>query len=153
MLPPMMTITLKRLFSLAAAVALFSGASVCAQETESPAPDSGPVFEIRNYNFEPSLIAEYEAWARDDALPYIRKNLDVVGFWVYAGIDPELNGAPLDELGSANVTWIIRWNSKAERDEKMKEVFSGPVWDEIFAKVPGGGKSYLRAEARFFKEL
>jgi hypothetical protein len=149
----MKSVTLKKFLSVAATAALFLCASLEAQENTSTAPESGPIYEIRNYHFDPALISEYEAWARDDALPYIREKVDVVGFWVYAGIDAELGGAPLDEMGSANVTWIIRWNSKAERDEQMKQVFSGPAWDVIFAKVPGGGKSYRRVEAKFFKGL
>ena len=149
----MMTSALKKLLSIAATAALFCGALSGARGAESTPPETSPVFEIRNYHFAPELIAEYEAWARDSALPYIRKKIDLVGFWVDAGIDPQINGAPLDEMGSANVTWIIRWNDKAERDEKMGAVFSGPEWEAIFAKVPGGGKSYLRVEAKFFKEL
>jgi hypothetical protein len=151
--PPMMTTTLKKLLSIAAMAALFCGASLEVLGAESTAPEISPVFEIRNYHFDPELVGEYEAWARDIALPFIRKKVDVVGFWVDAGLDPQINGAPLDEMGSANVTWIIRWKSKAERDEKMGGVFSGPEWDVIAAKIPGGRKSYLRVEAKFFKEL
>jgi hypothetical protein len=151
--PPMMTTTLKKLLSIAAMAALFCGASFGAQGAESTAPETSPVFEIRNYHFDPELIGEYEAWARDIALPFIRKKVDVVGFWVDAGIEPQINGAPLDEMGPANVTWIIRWKSKAERDEKMGSVFSGPEWDEVAAKIPGGRKSYFRIEAKFFKGL
>lgn len=150
---PMITSTFKKLLSIAAIAALSCGASFGAQGAESTALETSPVFEIRNYHFDPELIGEYEAWARDIALPFIRKKVDVVGFWVDAGIDPQINGAPLDEMGSANVTWIIRWKSKAERDEKMGAVFSGPEWDEVAAKIPGGRKSYLRIEAKFFKGL
>jgi len=149
----MTTTNLRRLIASAATAAVLFAASVCAQEAASSAEGPSPVFEIRNYHFEPSLMGQYEAWSRDYALPYLRKNLDVVGFWISAGIDPELEGEPLDQLGSATVTWIIRWNSKAERDQRMEKVFSGSEWEAIFAKVPGGEKSYLRIEAKFFKEL
>lgn len=149
----MNTSALKKLLSVAAMAALLLGASTSPLAAESTAPEVSPVFEIRNYHFDPELIGQYEAWARDIALPFIRKKVDVVGFWVDAGIEAQVSGAPLDDMGSANVTWIIRWNSKAERDAKIGSVFSGPEWDAIAAQIPGGRKSYLRVEAKFFREL
>lgn len=43
------------------------------------------IYEIRNYHYEPSLMREYRQWAVARALPYIRENLDLVGFWVKTG--------------------------------------------------------------------
>ena len=40
------------------------------------------IHEIRNYHYEPKLMKEYKEWATKLALPYIRKNMDLVGFWV-----------------------------------------------------------------------
>lgn len=114
--------------------------------------EDGTIYEIRNYHFDPTLSGEYRTWARELATPHLRAHFDVVGFWVNTDIPPEISGKPLGELGSANVTWIIRWESKEQRDEQSDAVYSSPEWQEIFAKVPGGRASYLRIEAKFFQE-
>lgn len=114
---------------------------------------AGPIYEIRNYHFNPDLYDEYTEVARGEYLSYLREHLDVVGFFVDSDIPPEVRGAPQDELGSANVTWIIRWNSKEERDAKLPEVLGTDEWREIFSEVPGGGSSYLRIESRFVEGL
>src|SRR6266481_4850202 len=62
---------------------------------------------------------------------------------------PEVNGAPQDHLGTANVTWIIRWRDLAQRNEVLPRVLSSPVWQDIFSRVPEGPASYLRIEAKF----
>ncbi len=86
-------------------------------------------------------------------IEYLRRELDVVGFWVGAGVPAEVSGAPLDSLGSANVTWIIRWESKEQRDARMAEVFATPEWREIFSRLPGGGSGYLRIESTFLEAI
>ena len=109
------------------------------------------LYEIRNYHFEPERFEDYKAWAKDKALPYLKRELDLVGFW--AGDDNEVNGAEMDELGSANITWIIRWPDRQTRDARMAEAFTGEEWDTIFADVPGGIASYKRMEAKFTEDL
>jgi hypothetical protein len=114
--------------------------------------EPGTIYEIRNYHFQPTLADEYRIWARDLATPHLRSHFDVVGFWVGTDIPPRVSGKPLDELGQANVTWIIRWDSMEQRDQQSSAVYSSPEWQEIYAQVPGGRASYLRMEARFFQE-
>ena len=111
------------------------------------------MFEIRNYHFEPTLLDEYKDWARVRALPYLKKNLDVVGFWVNSDVKPEISGTPQDDLGSANVTWIIRWNDRSQREKVFGNVFSSLEWQAIYEKVPGGHASYLRTESRMTTAL
>ncbi len=111
------------------------------------------LFEIRNYHFNPDLFDEYKEWARTSATPYLLANLDLVGFWVKSDIESEVNGRPLDDLGSANVTWIIRWENIEQRNAQFPQVLSSPEWNEIFSHVPGGPQSYLRTEAKFSTEL
>ena len=120
--------------------------------TPFPRKDTA-VYEIRNYHIHPDQLDNYNVWIETHGLPYIRKHMDVVGFWVAGDVDAEVNGVALDEMGSANVTWVIRWHSKAERDETMETVFGSPEWKAIFAKFPGGGEAYLRVEAKFFSGL
>lgn len=109
------------------------------------------IYEIRNYHFDPARFEEYKAWAKDKALPFLSKELDLVGFWT--GDDAEITGAPMDDMGSANITWIIRWPDRATRDARFEEVFTGDAWGEIFKDVPGGLESYKRMEAKFTEDL
>lgn len=112
------------------------------------------MFEIRNYHYDPAKFEAYRKWAIDDAVPYLKANLDVVGFWVDNGDAAEVTGSdPMDlKHGSANVTWIIRWDSKEARDEGHKKVFQGEGWQEVWAKHPDVD-GYLQLEARFAEEL
>lgn len=115
---------------------------------EAPPKDS--VYEIRNYNIDPDHLESYKTWITNHGLPYIRNHMDVVGFWLEGGIESEINGAPIDELGSANVTWVIRWDSKDQRDKTMDKAFNNEEWKAIFAKFPGGSEAYLRVEIKYF---
>ena len=69
------------------------------------------MFEIRSYHYDPAKFDAYKRWAVDDAAPFLKANLNVVGFWLDNGKDIELTGsdpAP-QKHGAANVTWIIKW--------------------------------------------
>ena len=111
------------------------------------------LFEIRNYHFRPELLDAYREWASEHAVPFLKKELDVVGFWINSEDEPEVLGEPHDELGTANVTWVLRWNDLAQRNETMARVFASEAWVEIFSKVPGGLDSYLRRESKFAEAL
>ena len=111
------------------------------------------MYEVRNYHFDPELFEGYKTWARDLAAPFLNRELDLVGFWANTDADIEVNGAPLDELGSANITWIIRWPDKQTRDDAWERVLNSEEWAAIFAKVPGGLESYKRIEVKFTEAL
>ena len=113
------------------------------------AQGSEAIYEIRSYHYEPTLLADYKAWIEEEALAYLSENLDVVGFWIDSGDPAEVSGEALDELGSANVTWIIRWPSMEVRSKERPGVFATDEWKDIASRVPGGRESYLRIEARF----
>ena len=89
------------------------------------------LFEIRQYHFNPDLFEAYKQWAKTEAVPHLAKELDVLGFWVNTSDAPELKGEPQDQLGSANVTWIVRWQDLAHRN----------------AVLPGGTRMDNRATA------
>ena len=110
------------------------------------------IYEIRNYHYQPTLMKEYTEWATKLAVPYLRENLDVVGFWTNIDEAPLIAGKPLDELGSATVTWIIRWEDMAKRNEVMSEVLATSEWQEIMKENPGR-ENYLRTEAKFAEAL
>ena len=112
------------------------------------------IYEIRDYTFDAKLFDEYKVWAREQAIPYLREHLDIVGFWVNLDIAPEVEGEPLDALSTANITWIIRWEDKAQRD-MVSPTERGPAesWQKIIAQVPGGRQSYRRTVVRFTEAL
>lgn len=138
--------------ALAALGAILLTGAAAAGSNAAPAQD-GAIYEIRNYHFDPARYEEYAEVAKGDYIRYLREHLDIVGFWIESGVPAEVRGAEQDELGPANVTWVIRWASKEERDEKLPAVLGTPEWREIFAEVPGGGASYLRIESRFMSSL
>ncbi len=109
------------------------------------------LYEIRNYHIEPAQLENYKTWISTHGLPHIRQHMNVVGFWVKGDDDEEISGAPMDEMGSANVTWVIKWASKKKRDEVMGSVFGTSQWQDIFAQFPGGRDAYKRVEIKYFK--
>ena len=110
------------------------------------------IFEIRNYFYEPSRMQEYRAWAEGEALDYIRANVDLVGFWVLNDEPTQVSGKPLDDLGSATVTWIIRWPDAETRHREMAKVFATDEWKDIFSRNPGA-ENYHRTEIKFADAL
>jgi hypothetical protein len=111
------------------------------------------LFEIRQYHFKRELFEGYKKWAKNEAIPHLAKKLDVVGFWVNTPDEVEVRGEPQDALGSANVTWIVRWDDLAQRNAVLPGVLSSPEWTELFTRVPGGIDSYLRRESKFAESL
>jgi len=106
------------------------------------------MYEIRNYYFESSKLDEYREWASALAVPYIRERVDLVGFWIVDDEPPQIEGTPTDELGTATVTWIIKWDDMDARTAGMKNVFASDEWSIIGAKNPGR-EYYHRIEVKF----
>jgi len=106
--------------------------------------------EIRSYHYDPAQFEAYKKWALDEAVPFLKANLNIIGFWLDSGTPAEVSGRePMDmALGSANVTWVIRWDSKEARDQGHKEIFGGAGWQEIWSHHPDAD-GYLQMEARF----
>ena len=44
------------------------------------------MFEIRCYHYLPEKFEAYKKWAIDEAVPFLKENLDVVGFWIDNGL-------------------------------------------------------------------
>lgn len=112
------------------------------------------MFEIRSYHYDPTKFEAYKKWAVEEAVPFLRANLDIVGFWIDNGRPPEVTGADPapGKHGVANVTWIIRWESDADRERGFKEVLGGEGWQAVWAKHPDAN-GYLQMEARFTEEV
>lgn len=112
------------------------------------------MFEIRDYHYRRDIFDEYKKWA-EAAVVVLRDKLDVVGFWIDEGkIAPEIAGSdPFESpIGTANVTWIIRWDSKEARDAAMQTAFTGEAWEAVMAKHPDPN-GYLQLASRFMEEL
>ena len=81
--------------------------------------------------------------------------MEIVGFWVNNDMAPLYGGSlPHDEsVRPANVTWIIRWQDRAQRDRAWEELHSDAEWQAIISQAPGGRESYLRTEVKFATEI
>lgn len=108
------------------------------------------MFEIRNYHYAPEKIDAYKKWAVEHAIPFLQSHLDIVGFWIDNIAPAEISGHKpmLLEHGSANVTWIIRWDSMAARNKFRNEVLKAQQWQKIWNKHPDI-TGYLQIESRF----
>ena len=51
-----------------------------------------PIFEIRDYTIAQPDYAAYKTWAEDLAGPWLKANLNVLEFWMDAGIEAEVAG-------------------------------------------------------------
>ncbi|MEM9621049.1 MAG: hypothetical protein AAF993_05320 [Pseudomonadota bacterium] len=113
---------------------------------------SEAIVEIRDYTIEAEWFEAYKKWAIELAAPWLRANLDLVDFWMDDGIESEVSGSSpsVSANGQANVCWIIRWPSKAERDAKFKVIMSMDGWADIWAQHPNAN-AYLQMNARFMK--
>ncbi len=108
-----------------------------------------PIFEIRDYTINQADYPAYKTWAEDLAGPWLKANLNVLEFWLDAGIDAEVGGTDpkVSPHGQANVCWIIRWESMDERKANSSWT-SSPEWQAIWAKHPNPN-AYLHMNARF----
>jgi len=111
------------------------------------------LIEIRNYHIRPSAFEAYKEWARTSAVPFLKRSYDVLGFWVNSDEAPEIKRGEPDVLGTSNVTWIVRWDDMSQRNEMLEKTTASPEWQEIFSKLPGGIKNYLRIESKFSEEI
>ena len=113
---------------------------------------SEEIIEIRDYTVELEWFDAYKKWLTEFGAPIAFDNLDIIGFWVDDGIEPEVAGSrPFFSLnGQANVSWIIRWPSQAARAEGWKAFGRLPDWKEAWPKHPNPD-AYLQMNARFMK--
>ena len=106
--------------------------------------------EIRNYHYDPDQFAAYKKWALSEAVPFLKANLNIVGFWLDSGEPSEVSGRSAMDLplGSANVTWIIRWRDMQARNRGHARVFQSKGWQDIWSRHPDAN-GYLQMEAKF----
>ena len=111
------------------------------------------IYEIRDYHYLPEKFDAYKTWG-EEAVPVLKEILDVVGFYVDIGETPEANGTNPEKpsIGYANITWIIRWDSKEVRDAKFGKIMASPQWAEVWAKHPDPN-GYVQMLSRFTEAM
>jgi len=108
------------------------------------------IFEIRDYHYRRDIFDEYKRWAEELAVPVLKKHMDILGFWIDSGEEPEITGTdPFESpIGVAHVTWIIRWESRAARDAGFAKLLAADDWKDVWAKHPDAN-GYLQMQGRF----
>ncbi len=112
------------------------------------------LYEVRDYCYRRDNWDQYKAWLIEEALPYLRANLDLVGFWLDSGIETVVGGTDPDvsKHGSANVHWIIRWQDKEARDREFPRVLQAPDWQDIMSRNPDRD-GYLQTTSRLMEDV
>lgn len=111
---------------------------------------SGGIYEFRDYHYRGDLD-EYKRWW-DDAMGTLRKHFDIVGVWFDSGIPARIAGSdPMDlPHGSANVTWIIRWDDLPQREAGWEALGQDTEWIAAAERHPGFD-GYLHMSVRFLE--
>ncbi len=112
------------------------------------------IVEIRDYTIEPEWFEPYKQWAIEEAVPWLKANLDVIDFWMDDGIEAEVGGtAPaVSPNGQPNVCWIIRWPDKEARDAGFAAFRQNPEWQDIWSRHPNA-TAYLQMNVRFMRPV
>ena len=87
-------------------------------------------------------------------MPYAKEKIDIIDFWVYAGLDAEVEGENpiVSPNGQPNITWVAKYQNKLERDKFFESLETDPEWDKVWSKHPNPG-AYIQENARFFKSI
>ncbi|MGA7227093.1 MAG: hypothetical protein WBZ40_14000 [Acidimicrobiia bacterium] len=95
------------------------------------------LYEFRDYHFRRDLWDEYKRWW-EAALPYFSDRFDLLGLWFDSGIPARIGGTdPMDQPhGSANVTWILRWDDIETRDALWSAMWDDPEWLDLWSRHP-----------------
>ena len=111
------------------------------------------IYEIRDYHYLPEKFDAYKKWG-EEAVPVLKEILDVVGFYIDSGAEPEVSGSAPERpsIGYANITWIIRWESKAIRDEQFGKIMGSQQWADVWAKHPDAG-GYVQMLSHFTEAM
>lgn len=106
----------------------------------------------RDYHFDGDWDAYKKWW--DEGREVLSKRMDIVGVWFDSGIPARISGADPMPLpyGSANVTWVIRWDDLAQRDVVWHALQDDPVWVSCAERHPGF-EGYKNMSVRFLEDL
>ncbi len=96
------------------------------------------LFEIRDYHYAGDMEPYRQWWV--EAMPILRGlGVDVLGLWYDSEEPPRIDGAnPMEPPhGSANVTWIIRWDDLEQRDREWAALWQDDDWMACAERHPG----------------
>jgi len=94
------------------------------------------------------MDAYKEWWV--EGLDVLGAHMDIQGLWFDSGEPARISGEdpmPLPH-GSANVTWMIRWDDIEHRDAVWNALYADPEWVACAARHPGFD-GYLHMSVRF----
>ncbi len=110
------------------------------------------LYEFRHYHYRGDLD-EYRQWWLTP-IEVLRVHLDIVGVWIDSGIDSRIAGSAPTDLphGSANVTWVIRWDDLAQREAGWEALGQDPAWTDAAERHPGFDR-YLHMSIRLLNHI
>lgn len=84
------------------------------------------LYELRSYWIEPEQLDAYLDWADTKALPVLQGECGfrLVGFWRVEDADPADDDPP-------NVTWLLAWRDREEREARWSAARSSASWAMI----------------------
>lgn len=108
----------------------------------------GELYEFRDYHYVGDFDAYKEWWK--EGLVVLGAHMDIQGVWFDSGIPPRIAGADPMPLpyGSANVTWVIRWDDLAQRDATWEALQEDDKWIACAERHPGF-EGYQHMSVRF----
>ena len=108
------------------------------------------IYEIRDYTIEEQWFERYVYWAKNHFMPYAKKRINVIDFWIYNGIGAEIEGKNpiVSPNGQPNITWVAEYENKEEREiiilRVLRMILSGKMYGKsiqiqmlIFTKTQG----------------
>lgn len=114
----------------------------------------GPMYEIRNYWIDPEHFEEWMNWFKTYTAPFFRKIMDIVAIYPSNDVPHAYSGFnPREDVTPANLTWILRWDSKEQRDKAWMGLRDNEEWQGILAERPGGAEYLKMIEAKFVDSI
>ena len=96
------------------------------------------LYEFRDYHYAGDMDDYRQWWS--EAMPILRgRGFDVIGLWYDGGVPARISGSDPMELehGSANVTWVIRWDGIDQREREWDALWEDAEWTACADHHPG----------------
>lgn len=109
------------------------------------------LYEFRDYHYRGNWDAYREWW--EEGLEVLGAHMDILGVWFDSGIPARTAGEDPMPLpyGSANVTWIIRWNDLEQREAAWAALEDDAAWISCAERHPGFD-GYQNMSVRFLEQ-
>ena len=89
------------------------------------------LYELRSYWIEPAQLEAYLDWSNEQALPILQGEYGfrLVGFWRLADAEGADDDPP-------NVTWMLAWRDREEREDRWTAARASASWARINEQRP-----------------